>query len=278
MMKLKKSNVVSGVLTIALILVSLLFVIPVVYCIATSFKTTAEVLQEVTFLPRTFTLENYIYVFEHGDKYLIYFWNSIVVTLVTVSITLVLSALAGYAFAKLPFRGSGILLAGILFVMAFPLVAMIIPIYMMEYKLGLINTHIGLILPNIICVLPFSIFIMRGTFIGLPNELEESAEIDGCSGVRTWWNIMLPLAKNALIIVIVSAFYNVWGEFTIAKTLATKEFAMPVTVGFTLLKGEDWNFGVLSAAITLTIIPPIAIFTIFQKHLVEGMVAGSVKG
>jgi len=276
--KIKKSNVVSVVLTITLILVSLLFVIPVVYCVATSLKTTEEILKEVTFFPHIITWENYQYVFEHGDKYLTYFYNSIVVTLSTVAITVVLSALAGYSFARLPFRGSNALLAAIMFIMAFPLVAMIIPIYMMEYKLGLTNTHLGLILPNIISILPFSIFIMRGTFIGLPKELEESAEIDGCGVFRTWWNIMLPLAKNALIIVIVSGFYNVWGEFTIAKTLATKEFAMPVTVGFTLLKGEDWNFGVLCAAITMTIIPPITIFTIFQKYLVEGMVAGSVKG
>lgn len=278
MLKIKKKHIKNAVLTVALIIVALLFLIPIVYCVVTSFKPTSEILLGKSFFPEEITFESYKYVFDRAGKYLGFYWNSIVITLVSVISTLVLSSLAGYAFAKLPFRGSNQLLAAILFVLAFPLVAMLIPIYIMEYKIGLTNTHLGLILPNIVCVLPFSIFIMRGTFMGIPHELEESAEIDGCGVVRTWWSIMLPLAKNALIIVIVSAFYNVWGEYTLAKTLATKEFAMPVTVGLTLLKGEEWNYSVLGAAVTLTIAPPIAVFTFFQKYLVEGMVAGSVKG
>ncbi len=276
--KIRKKSVTSSVLFIVLLIISLLFVIPILYCVFTSFKTSSEILREVTFFPRQFTLENYKYVFERGAKYLNYYWNTIVITVASVVATVLMAALAGYAFAKLPFRGSNQILAGILFVLTFPLTAMLIPIYMMESNLGIINTHIGMILPNIICILPFSIFIMRGTFRGLPQELEDSAEIDGCGVVRTWWNIMLPLAKNALVIVIVSGFYNVWGEYTIAKTLATRENIMPISVALTLLKGEDWNYGVLSSAITMSIIPPIVIFAAFQSQLVEGMVAGSVKG
>lgn len=276
--KNKKKIASNAALTIVLLIVSLIFIVPILYCIFTSFKTTNEILQEVTFFPRKITLESYEYVFARGDKYLNYYWNTIVVTLVSVILTTVMAALAGYAFARLPFRGSNKLLGAILFVLTFPLTAMLIPIYMMESKLGLLNTQLGLILPNIVCILPFSIFIMRGTFKGLPQELEDSAEIDGCGVFRTWWNIMLPLAKNAIVICIVSNFYNVWGEYSISKILATKEQAMTISVALTLLKGEDWNYGVLSAAITLSIIPPIVLFTVFQNQLVEGMVAGSVKG
>jgi len=277
-MKIKKKHVSSAALTVSLLIISLMFILPIVFCIFTSFKTGAEILQEVTFFPRNWTLENYEYVFLRGAKYINYYWNTIVITLSTVALTLILSALAGYAFARLPFKGSDQLLALVLFVLTFPLTAMLIPIYMMESKLGILNTHIGLILPNIICVLPFSIFITRGTFRGLPMELEDSAEIDGCGVVRTWWNIMLPLAKNALVIVLVSGFYNVWGEYTIAKTLATREDVMPISVALTLLKGEDWNYGVLASAISMSVLPPIVVFAIFQSQLVEGMVAGSVKG
>lgn len=276
--KLRKKDINNLLVTLALLIVSLLFIIPVFYCIFTSVKTSQEIMQDVTFFPHRLTWENYEYVFARGAKYLKFYWNTIVVTVSTVLITVVMSSLAGYAFARLPFKGSNTLLAAILFVLTFPLTALLIPIYMMEFKLGMLNTYIGLILPNIICVLPFSIFITRGTFRGLPQELEDSAEIDGCGVVRTWWNIMLPMAKNALVIVIVSAFYNVWGEYTIAKTLATRESIMPISVALTLLKGEDWNYGVLGAAITMSIIPPIAVFTVFQNQLVEGMVAGAVKG
>ena len=211
------------VIFLFLLAISCLFVMPIFYCVFTSLKTSREILQEVSFFPRKITLDNYRYVFERGAKYLNYYWNSIVITFVSVLSTALLASLSGYAFAKLPFKGSNTLLNIILFVLTFPLAALLIPIYIMEYKTGLLNSHLGLILPNIMCVLPFSIFIMRSTFIGLPDGLVEAAEIDGCSVFDTWWRIMLPLAKNGLVIVIVSAFYNVWGEFTLAKTLATRE-------------------------------------------------------
>lgn len=266
------------VIFLFLLAISCLFVMPIFYCVFTSLKTSREILQEVSFFPRKITLDNYRYVFERGAKYLNYYWNSIVITFVSVLSTALLASLSGYAFAKLPFKGSNTLLNIILFVLTFPLAALLIPIYIMEYKTGLLNSHLGLILPNIMCVLPFSIFIMRSTFIGLPDGLVEAAEIDGCSVFDTWWRIMLPLAKNGLVIVIVSAFYNVWGEFTLAKTLATRESAMPITVALTLLKGEDWNYGVLGAAITLSIIPPITVFLIFQKEIVAGLTIGAEKG
>ena len=266
------------VIFLFLLAISCLFVMPIFYCVFTSLKTSREILQEVSFFPRKITLDNYRYVFERGAKYLNYYWNSIVITFVSVLSTALLASLSGYAFAKLPFKGSNTLLNIILFVLTFPLAALLIPIYIMEYKTGLLNSHLGLILPNIMCVLPFSIFIMRSTFIGLPDGLVEAAEIDGCSVFDTWWRIMLPLAKNGLETVIVSAFYNVWGEFTLAKTLATRESAMPITVALTLLKGEDWNYGVLGAAITLSIIPPITVFLIFQKEIVAGLTIGAEKG
>lgn len=275
---MKKKRISQWVLTLVLTLIAVVFIVPILYCVFTSLKTTPEILREVTFFPRQVTKENYAYVFARGAKYINYYWNSIVVTLVTVASTTILAAMSGYAFARLPFRGSSGLMTTIMFVMTFPLAALLIPIYIMEYRMGILNSHLGLILPNIMAILPFSMFIMRSAFLSLPAELEESAEIDGCSVFQTWLHIMLPLSKNGLVIVIVSGFYNVWGEYTLAKTLATKEMAMPITVALTLLKGEDWNYGVLGAAITLSIIPPIVVFVAFQKELVSGLVTGAVKG
>ena len=264
--------------SVVLIIVSVIFLFPIFVCIFTSFKESAEIIRDITFIPHKWSSVNYDYVFARGAKYLRYYLNTIIITVSSVAITLVLSALSGYAFARLHFRGSKFLLASILFLLAFPLCAILIPIYMMEYELRLLNTYLGIILPNLLCILPFSIFIMRGTFIDMSSELEDSAEIDGCSVPQTFFNIMLPLAQNALIIVLVSGFYNVWGEYTISKTLASKDSIMPISVALTLLKSEDWNYGVLAAAITLSIIPPIVVFAIFQDKLVEGMSAGAIKG
>mgnify|MGYP001255385613 CR=1 FL=1 len=264
--------------SIVLLVVSLLFLFPIIFCIFTSFKDSSEIIRDVTFFPHKWSIVNYDYVFARGTKYLRYYGNTIIITVFSVLITMALSSMTGYAFAKIPFRGSKTLMALILFVLAFPLAAILIPIYMMEYDLGLINTYIGLILPNLLCILPFSIFIMRGTFIDQPKEFEDSAEMDGCSVLQTWWHIMMPLAQNATIIVLVSGFYSVWGEYTISKSLATKDSIMPISVALTLLKSEDWNYGVLAAAITMSLIPPIIVFAVFQNKLVEGMASGAIKG
>ncbi len=264
--------------SVMLLLSSLIFLFPIVFCIFTSFKESTEIIKDITFFPHTWSSVNYDYVFVRGAKYLKYYLNTFIITISSVVITLVLSALAGYAFARLPFKGSRLLLSLILFLLAFPLCAILIPIYMMEFDLGLLNTYMGIILPNLLCILPFSIFIMRSSFIEMSGELEDSAEIDGCSVPQAFWHIMLPLSQNALIIVLVSGFYNVWGEYTISKTLASKDSIMPISVALTLLKSEDWNYGVLAAAITLSILPPIVVFAFFQDKLVEGMAAGAIKG
>ena len=274
----RQSKSFSLFVTMSLLVISLIFILPIVFCIFTSFKESTEIIRDITFFPRKWSGVNYGYIFARGAKYLQYYLNTIIITVCSVAITLVLSALSGYAFARLPFRGNRLILSLILFLLAFPLCAILIPIYMMEFEIGLLNTYLGIILPNLLCILPFSIFIMRGTFIDMSSELEDSAEIDGCNAPQAFLHIMLPLAQNALIIVLVSGFYNVWGEYTIAKTLASKDSIMPISVALTLLKSEDWNYGVLAAAITMSIIPPITIFAIFQDKLVEGMTAGSIKG
>ncbi|MBO1001710.1 carbohydrate ABC transporter permease [Pseudogracilibacillus auburnensis] len=204
--------------------------------------------------------------------------NSVLITVSGVLLIAILSSLAGYAFARLPFKGSHIILVALLLVITLPIAVFLIPMYLLEDSLGLLNTRLGLILPNVAVGLPFSIFIMRAAFIGIPKEIEESAQIDGCGIFQTWWRIMLPMARNGLITVIIFSFYVIWGEYTMAKVLATDQIAMPLTVGLTLLKGEAWALGTLSAVITLSMLPPIIIFILFQKQVVEGLSQGSIKG
>ena len=277
---MKTMKRISGLLMIVILtFIAITFVIPIFYSIFNSLKSQKEILSTtMTFFPHHPSAENYIYVFQHGSQYLGYYVNSLKITLIGVILTVVFSAMSGYAFARLPFKGSGVVMAFILFVITFPLAALLIPIYIMEYNVGLLNTTLGLVLPNVMNVLPFSIFIMRGVFLGLPIELEEAARMDGCSVFRTWKDVMTPLARNGMIIVLVFSFYNIWGEYTMGKTLATQDSAMPIAVALTLLKGDSWNFGVLGAVITMTIIPPIIIFIIFQKQLVDGIAMGAVKG
>jgi len=194
-----------------------------------------------------------------------------------VILTTILSSIGGYAFARLPFKGRDTIIIFMLFIITFPLAVLLVPIYIMEYNLNILNTNLGLILPNVAALLPFTTFIMRGIFRSIPKELEDSAEIDGCSVFMTWLRVMLPLARNGIIITIIYSFYMIWGEYTLAVTLATQASAMPLSVALTLLRGEGWNYGVLGAVIVLASIPPIIIFLAFQKYLVSGLTSGAIK-
>ncbi len=102
--------------------------------------------------------------------------------------------------------------------------------------------------------------------------------MDGAGLLRQWWSVMLPMARNGIVLVVVMTTYAIWGEYTLAKTLALDPPAMPLTVGLTLLKGEVWQYGVLAAIIVLAMLPPILVFLFFQRHIVSGIAAGAVKG
>lgn len=263
---------------VTLIGACLIFIIPFIYVVASSFKPTPEIFAvPQQFLPQNWTLEHYAQINDKGH-FSDYFLNSVIITTVSVLLTLVLSAMAGYAFARIPFRGRQLLLSAMLMTITVPLAVCLIPIFLMENATGLLNTNLGLILPNVAVVLPFAIFIMRAAFVAIPKEIEEAAEIDGCGVFRCWWSIMLPMAKNGLITVLIMSFNAIWGEYTLARTLATDQEAMPLSVGLTLMKGEVWDLGTLAAVIILTMLPPIVIFIIFQKRLVEGITQGAVKG
>jgi len=263
---------------LVLLLLAIVFLVPLAYIFFSSLKSPEEALQiPQTFLPRQWSLENYANVL-NGGQFGAYFWNSIVITVGGVLLTTAAAAMAGYGFARLPFRGQGLLLTLILLTMTIPLVIFLVPMFLMEDNTGLLNTQLGLILPNVALHLPLTILIMRAAFLAIPKEIEESATMDGAGIFRTWLTVMLPMARNGVVLCLVVTTYQTWGEYTLAKTLAIDPPAMPLTVGLTLLKGEVWDFGTLSAVIVLAILPPIIAFIIFQKHIVAGVAQGAIKG
>ncbi|WP_198418236.1 carbohydrate ABC transporter permease [Cryobacterium sp. TMS1-20-1] len=260
-----------------LLLLSIIFLAPLAYILLNSFKSADEIFQvPQRILPQQWTIENYVAVAE--SRFIDYFSNTFIITICAVALVVVLSSLAGYGFAKLPFRGANIVLLAIVGTLTVPLVILLVPMFLMENDFGLLNTNLGLILPNVAVALPFAILIMRATFISIPNEIEESATMDGAGAFGRWWRIMLPMARNGVVLVTIITSYNVWGEYTLAKTLAIDPPAMPLSVGLTLLKGEVWQYGVLAAVIVLATLPPIIIFVIFQRHIVAGIAQGAVKG
>ncbi len=262
---------------VVLIVLAILFLAPLVYILLNSFKPSGEIFEvPQSSLPREWTFDHYIEVASGrvGD----YFRNTLVITVCSVVLVVILSCLAGYGFAKLPFRGANVVLLSIVATLTVPLVILLVPMFLMENDTGLLNTNLGLILPNVAVALPFAILIMRGAFIAIPDEIEEAATMDGAGVFGRWWRIMLPMARNGIVLVTIITSYNVWGEYTLAKSLATDPPAMPLSVGLTLLKGEVWDYGLLAAVIVLATLPPIILFILFQKHVVSGIAQGAVKG
>ena len=276
--RLRAGEALPRVLThLGLLFAALLCLAPVLYIIINSFKFPGDMIHiPPTILPERWTLTNYQAVL--SGNFLNYFSNTVVLTVAGVVLVVVLSALAGYGFAKLPFRGSAVLFSAIIATLTLPLAILLVPMFLMENATGLLNTRLGLILPNVAVCLPFAILIMRKHFADIPREIEDSAAVDGAGRLRRWWSIMLPLSRNGMILVTVITTYNIWGEYTLAKTLATVPPAMPLSVGLTLLKSEVWQYGVLAAVITLAILPPIIIFLLFQGKIVQGITQGAVKG
>lgn len=265
------------IVNVVLLAIALIFLAPLIYIVLNSFKPTEEIFAvPQSLLPINWTLDAYREI--AGSRVVQYFRNSGVITLFSVLAVILLSSLAGYGFAKLPFRGSNAALIAIVGTLTLPLAILLVPIFLMENAFGLLSTNLGLILPNIAVTLPFAILIMRANFIAIPQEIEEAGVMDGANAFTRWRLIMLPMARNGVVLVTVITSYNVWGEYILAKTLAMKPESMPLSVGLTLLKGEVWDFGLLAAVIVLATLPPVLLFIFFQGKIVQGIAQGAVKG
>ena len=213
-----------------------------------------------------------------GVKLGAYYLNSVILTTVSTIVVVIVSAAGGYGFAKFKFKTRRAMMITMLLTMTFPLGALLVPMYIMEFKLQIADTLIGLILPNIAVNTPFAIFIMQAIFRTIPDELIDYAEIDGCTPIRTWLQIMIPVAKNGLLTAGILCFRSVWGEYTLARTLSSSVQSIPLSVGLTYLKWERWHFGIMSAVILLAIVPPVIIFLIFRNYFQRGLAIGAVKG
>lgn len=274
---LKTSPLTRWATYVLLVLCALFFLSPLVYIVLNSFKPAGEIFQvPQSALPKQWTLENYTSLFSSGMND--FFATSVFITVFGVILVALLSSLAGYGFAKLPFPGANLVLMAIVAMLTIPLVIFLVPMFLMENATGLLNTRLGLLLPNVAVALPFAILIMRAAFMGIPKEVEESAIMDGAGALKRWWLVMLPMARNGVVLVVIMTAYGIWGEYTMAKALAVNPSAMPLSVGLTLQKGEVWQYGTLAAVIVVAMLPPLIIFVIFQRHIVAGVAQGAVKG
>ncbi|MDL2250100.1 carbohydrate ABC transporter permease [Lachnospiraceae bacterium OttesenSCG-928-J05] len=187
--------------------------------------------------------------------------------------------MAAYVFARCEFRGKNLIYFILSLAMVIPMTALLHPVYNVIQTLGLYDTKMGLIIVYMALNLPMSLLIMRGTFLSVPQALEEAAYVDGASFVRTFFQIMLPCAKGGLTSSAVLAFLGSWNEFTFALMLTSGQAARTLPLSLSYFTAQfSFNYTAMFAAVTIAVIPSILVFAIFQEQVVSSLTAGSVKG
>ena len=229
-------------------------------------------------IPDGFTLEYIAQAWTTG-KMGIYMNNSILVALPRVFFVLLFASLAGYAFGKLKWKGRNAIFILILTGMMIPINAMIIPIYYNIQRLGMINTLWSMILPSFGLSMPFSCFMMRSFFRELPDEIVESATIDGASKFKAWLYVMLPLTKPALVSLLIFEFMWSWNYYLLPMLMVYDDKFRTLPLGLMYFQGEyTMNTSLIAAGVTICTLPIILVYSIFQRSFVDGITAGAVKG
>ncbi|MDD5621912.1 MAG: carbohydrate ABC transporter permease [Actinomycetota bacterium] len=249
-------------------------ILPFIIVIFTSLKTNQEMYANVLAPPSSFYLDNYLFVLSEAKFYL-NFLNSLYISIPVVISISVLSTLAGYAFSKINFWKKNILFFIILIGLMLPLPSIIIPIYLNLAKLGFLNTRIGVILTQIGIDLPFAIFFMRSFFNDVPNEIIESARIDGANDLQIIMKVMVPLSKSSLGALSLILFMWSWQSYIVPLVIITDNNLRPLTVALTDFVGRYITaYTYIAAASVLIFLPITILFIITQRRFIEGITAG----
>ena len=254
---------------------------PVIWVFCMSLKSVAEAYRTpLTFFPSRPTLAAYGYAFANIPSLPRYFLNSVIVTTGGLIGVMVVSSLAGFALVWLNFQGRRVILTLMVASLFFPTqITSLIGIYQVTADLNLLDNVLGLILPYIAINLVVSTFVMTGVFRAIPKELLEAARADGCSVLRTFWQITLPLCVNGLIVVGMLNFIAMWGEFLLAYTLTSTPAARTLTVGMAEATAGTgvWEWPRIAAVYSVMIIPPIILFITLQKWFMKGITEGALR-
>ena len=268
-----------GSYRIILYVTLIVWMLPLAGVFLTSFRSLADINSGNYWgWPTEFALvENYTQVFTVTPM-IQYFFNSLVITIPTVLGTLLLSSLAGYSLAKHRFRGNFIIFALFIAGNFVPAQILMIPVRNLTLNLGVYDTKLALILFHTSFQIGFCTFFLRGFIKELPNELVESARIEGASEFRVYWNIILPLVLPALAALAVLEFTFIWNDYFWALVLVQGDEARPVTLGIQALRGRwtaSWHL--ISAGSIVAALPPVVLFFMLQKHFITGLTLGAIK-
>lgn len=263
--------------TILVAILAILTLFPIIWVVLSSFKPQSELFQiPMSFFPRTWTLENYSESIGRGD-FLLYFRNSLVVSVVSTAITVLINTMAGYALAKFVFPGRNITFTIMLATLMIPLQVIMIPIFLQLKRFGLLNTLWGIIIPP--AATPTGVFLARQYMTTLPDSLIEAARMDGGGEGFIFTKVILPMSKPIVATIAIFSFMWRWNDYLwplIVISKSSKQTIQQALAGFVGQLQINWSN--LLAMTTITILPVIIVFIAFQNFFMQGVTAGAVKG
>ena len=256
-----------------------IMVLPFLYMVSTSFKGQQYVLTTPPqWIPHPATVSNYTTAW-NSDHFSRYFLNSVVVAIATTVLSLLLSSMMAYAFARFDFRLKETFFRILLLGLMIPAMMLIIPQFIIAKYLGLLDSLTGLVVFYVAASLSLNVFLLRGFFEAIPGELEQAMEVDGAGPVTRYWRLILPLARPALATATIFTFLASWDEYPWALTTISTPSHQTLPLGIALFQGQNSTlWGLVFAASIAAIGPVIVVFITFQRHFVQGLTSGAVKG
>src|SRR5690625_231579 len=280
---MKKINVSKYISYILLIVVCLIWVIPIIYGVTTSFRSQTEVVSTgFRLLPVNWIVDNYVAILENTSSapILRWIWNSVFIAVSHTLLVVIIVSITCYAYSRMKFKGRDMLFFTLLAISFFPNVVNLIPSYKIIDTLGWVNTPWAMIVPGLAGM--GNIFLVRQFMLGLPKDLDESARMDGANHFQIYSRIILPLIKPILIVCGLFSFIGSWNDFLWPVVVYTDVQKMPVTAGLLLLQdiyGDYRMIGQLMGSAILAIIPTLLLFVFAQKHFVSSLdLSAGIKG
>lgn len=250
---------------------------PLILTLFTAFRSPRELVTAPWIPPWPPILDNFKTAWIDGH-FNIYFKNTVLISTIDALLMIPIASMAAYAFTFIDFPCRNILLVIFLAGLMVPPTGIIIPLYVTIRDVGLINRHLGVILADVSLALPIFVFLIRAFFLGIPRELEEAARVDGAGEFRTFWSIMLPLAKPAIVTTALLEFLWSWNDLLLRLVFLTKDPLRTLTVGLLFFQGSQTrNVAGSTAAAVIMAGPIVILFLIFQRQFIYGLTQGAIK-
>jgi ABC-type glycerol-3-phosphate transport system permease component len=272
----KISKIVIFAIMLLMAMTSIYFLL---FMIINSFKTQTDYILSPLALPKEINFSNYVMMFKSYNIVKL-FANSLIIVSSAIFIEILFCSLAAYAFAKTKFKGKNLIFLFFISMMIIPFQVLMLPLYMMFAKINLINTRISLIIIYFAVSIPFALYFLTTNFRKIPDEIMESARIDGASYFRIYWSIILPIGKPALITLFILDYVWIWNELALGLIFLQSEEVKTITVAAATILGNRYSFNqpLLLTGLFLSCLPILILYSFAARFIMKGATAGAVKG